>query len=219
MASKRSGESCRCVPLRLQFEIAYTTEHEGFIVEDTYEKKKEQLAPPTAPKSIEKKLEVERTRRERENEVIVNLGGSFIAAGSLAAPKPTAAGVRLDRIDEVDSRNSSLEVDMGRLNIQNKGKSRTGGRASLETVIESVQSGASTASNEESYTSKKLAHVMTNERAVKVLNRIEQKLAGNDMLGGKRGVKVEDQVQFLIEEATSHENLSQGYPLGWLPTW
>jgi len=55
-----------------------------------------------------------------------------------------------------------------------------------------------------------------NEKAVEVINRVESKLRGTDF--GHVILKVEDQVQKLIEQATSHENLSQLY-IGWCPFW
>jgi FKBP12-rapamycin complex-associated protein len=47
---------------------------------------------------------------------------------------------------------------------------------------------------------------------VQVINRVESKLRGTDF--GEGILKVESQVQKLIEQATSHENLAQLY-IGW----
>jgi len=57
-----------------------------------------------------------------------------------------------------------------------------------------------------------------NVKALKVLGRIEDKLTGKDF-GKETGVlDVPDQVQQLIQQATSHINLCQCYS-GWCPFW
>lgn len=214
--------------------------HAIIAAEDTYDEKRDQAVPPpiatdrpTSSRPLEKSLATE--RRRKETEVVVNLGGSFIAAGSLADPK-TPRG--LPMVEEENQRGSgSIDVNL----TIDRGKERLG------TVPESIApsttahshgatntgTGTGTAvtggtDGEESYMAKKMAHIMTNERAFKVLNRIEQKLAGTDsQLWGERvgvvgsgpegqaqskAIDVEEQVQYLIEEATKHENLAQG---GW----
>jgi FKBP12-rapamycin complex-associated protein len=54
-----------------------------------------------------------------------------------------------------------------------------------------------------------------NERAVKVITRVHAKLCGRDF---GSAIPVEDQVQRLIAQSTSHENLCQGW-IGWCPLW
>lgn len=49
-----------------------------------------------------------------------------------------------------------------------------------------------------------------------VLDRINQKLTGKDF--GRKSLGIEEQVEKLIKQATSHENLCQAY-LGWCPYW
>ncbi|ORX39339.1 hypothetical protein BD324DRAFT_577344 [Kockovaella imperatae] len=62
---------------------------------------------------------------------------------------------------------------------------------------------------------------ITNSKALHVLTQIERKLAGYgpDKDHKDTILSVKHQVQGLIEEATSVENLAQGYVLGWLPYW
>jgi FKBP12-rapamycin complex-associated protein len=71
------------------------------------------------------------------------------------------------------------------------------------------------------------ANEVLNERAVSVMRRMAAKLTGRD--GGLPGVtgagatdgppdSIEAQVQRLILQATSHENLCQSY-IGWCPFW
>eukprot|EP00298_Acanthocystis_sp_HF-20_P015221 c21063_g2_i2.p1 GENE.c21063_g2_i2~~c21063_g2_i2.p1 ORF type:complete len:1228 (+),score=606.75 c21063_g2_i2:74-3685(+) len=60
------------------------------------------------------------------------------------------------------------------------------------------------------------AKEMLNRKALEVTNRVEAKLRGTDF--GGPVLKVENQVDKLIEQATNHENLSQLY-LGWCPFW
>eukprot|EP00298_Acanthocystis_sp_HF-20_P015218 c21063_g1_i3.p1 GENE.c21063_g1_i3~~c21063_g1_i3.p1 ORF type:complete len:138 (+),score=58.60 c21063_g1_i3:44-457(+) len=55
-----------------------------------------------------------------------------------------------------------------------------------------------------------------NQKALEVIDRVEAKLRGTDF--GQIVLKVEDQVEKLIEQATSHDNLSQLY-VGWCPFW
>ena len=56
-----------------------------------------------------------------------------------------------------------------------------------------------------------------NQIAKIVLERISDKLNGTDFNKNEE-LKVKEQVRRLIEQATSHENLSQSY-LGWCPFW
>jgi FKBP12-rapamycin complex-associated protein len=56
-----------------------------------------------------------------------------------------------------------------------------------------------------------------NERAVAVIARINSKLTGKDF-GEHVTLDVQSQVQRLVEQATSHENLCQCY-IGWCPFW
>ena len=55
-----------------------------------------------------------------------------------------------------------------------------------------------------------------NEKAVEVITRVQQKLTGTDFTDKK--LTVDEQVAKLIDQATSTENLSQGY-FGWCPFW
>jgi len=55
-----------------------------------------------------------------------------------------------------------------------------------------------------------------NERAVTVIRRVEKKLTGRDF--GASILDVREQVNKLIEQATSTDNLCQCY-LGWCPFW
>eukprot|EP01113_Clastostelium_recurvatum_P006582 TRINITY_DN1298_c0_g1_i1.p1 TRINITY_DN1298_c0_g1~~TRINITY_DN1298_c0_g1_i1.p1 ORF type:complete len:2380 (+),score=927.36 TRINITY_DN1298_c0_g1_i1:62-7201(+) len=55
-----------------------------------------------------------------------------------------------------------------------------------------------------------------NERALNVINRVNKKLTGRDF--GNDVLEVPQQVQRLIDQATSHENLCQCY-IGWCPFW
>ena len=50
-----------------------------------------------------------------------------------------------------------------------------------------------------------------------VLERVSDKLKGTDFNKNEE-LKIYDQIQRLIRQATSHENLSQSY-LGWCPFW
>lgn len=62
------------------------------------------------------------------------------------------------------------------------------------------------------------AHPQLNEKALSVIDRVKKKLAGRDFDGGSRVLTVDAQVDRLIHQATSHENLCQLY-YGWCPFW
>ena len=55
-----------------------------------------------------------------------------------------------------------------------------------------------------------------NERAVRVIRRVENKLTGREFGGDE--LTVAEQVHKLIEQATSHQNLCQCY-VGWCAFW
>ncbi|CCI39855.1 unnamed protein product [Albugo candida] len=57
-----------------------------------------------------------------------------------------------------------------------------------------------------------------NEKAVAVIRRVQAKLTGRDFEGEGDILDVGAQVQRLIDQATSHENLCQCY-IGWCPFW
>jgi len=56
----------------------------------------------------------------------------------------------------------------------------------------------------------------TNEKALQVTNRIQNKLTGKDF--PPRVLDVTEQVNMLIKQATDIENLCQSY-IGWSPYW
>ncbi|XP_015906953.1 serine/threonine-protein kinase mTOR [Parasteatoda tepidariorum] len=56
-----------------------------------------------------------------------------------------------------------------------------------------------------------------NEKAVQIINRVQDKLTGRDFDPG-RILEIDEQVDLLIRQATSHENLCQSY-IGWCPFW
>jgi FKBP12-rapamycin complex-associated protein len=56
-----------------------------------------------------------------------------------------------------------------------------------------------------------------NKRAVAITQRVRLKLTGNDF-PHEKSLTVDRQVQLLIEQATSHQNLCQCY-IGWCPFW
>jgi len=58
---------------------------------------------------------------------------------------------------------------------------------------------------------------LVNEKALKVIERVSAKLRGKDF-SPKETLTVPEQVQRLIDQATSHENLCQCY-IGWCPFW
>lgn len=57
-----------------------------------------------------------------------------------------------------------------------------------------------------------------NSKAVAVIERVNDKLTGHDFGNYNRVCSVNSQVEQLIKQATSHENLCQCY-IGWCPFW
>ena len=61
--------------------------------------------------------------------------------------------------------------------------------------------------------------VALNEKALQVIQRVRQKLTGKDFVTATGDpLNVNDQVERLIDQATSYENLTQCY-IGWCPFW
>ncbi|XP_050511015.1 serine/threonine-protein kinase Tor [Diabrotica virgifera virgifera] len=56
-----------------------------------------------------------------------------------------------------------------------------------------------------------------NKKAVAIINRVRDKLTGNDF-SAEESLTIEKQVDLLIQQATSNENLCQCY-IGWCPFW
>jgi len=56
-----------------------------------------------------------------------------------------------------------------------------------------------------------------NTKAIAVINRVRDKLTGSDFNPSKP-LDIHPQVDLLVEQATSHENLCQCY-IGWCPFW
>lgn len=56
-----------------------------------------------------------------------------------------------------------------------------------------------------------------NKKALAVVNRVRDKLTGRDFDSAVTS-EVPQQVDLLIQQATSHENLCQSY-IGWCPFW
>lgn len=116
----------------------------------------------------------QRQQQRQETEVVVNLGGSFIAAGSLA-----------DKVDDrLKSGHASAErtsgtdihIDLGARDITQRLE-----QTRLQTVKEESLDTTTTREGEDSYLAKQMEYVMTNERAFKVLDRIEKKLSGQSL--------------------------------------
>lgn len=57
-----------------------------------------------------------------------------------------------------------------------------------------------------------------NKRALAIINRVRDKLTGRDFPNIDETVSVQKQVDLLIQQATSNENLCQCY-VGWCPFW
>lgn len=62
-----------------------------------------------------------------------------------------------------------------------------------------------------------LPHEGLNKKALAVVNRVRDKLTGRDF-DANVTLDVPSQVDLLIKQATSHENLCQCY-IGWCPFW
>ena len=85
-----------------------------------------------------------------------------------------------------------------------------------EDVSESTRASASVAGSYLASTSE-FPTESRNKKAVGVINRVRDKLTGRDFDPGIT-LDVNQQVDLLIKQATSHENLCQCY-IGWCPFW
>ena len=74
-----------------------------------------------------------------------------------------------------------------------------------------------------------LLNEVLNKKALEVISRVQEKLTGRDQVqyrigavapsgGDEEPLTVKEQVNRLISEATSHENLCQCW-IGWCPFW
>jgi len=58
-----------------------------------------------------------------------------------------------------------------------------------------------------------------NKRALAIVSRVRDKLTGRDFPYETEGtLSIQRQVELLVQQATSHENLCQCY-IGWCPFW
>ena len=98
-----------------------------------------------------------------------------------------------------------------------RGRSRLG--ASSTTAGSKMSGGNSSGSGVSSGSMKKDAVPigMLNQKAISVTSRVRDKLTGRDF-GNDEPLDARTQVNKLILQATSHENLSQCY-IGWCPFW
>lgn len=173
---------------------------------------------------------------EPQRDITINLGGSFIAPGSV---RHTQRSVLLSVAEEgsvlsapEDSLQDSLDRQLktAKTNAAHLGKGivqedscdvapsevcpadgKTG------AVIGSTTTNNSASAGTDPYVLR-MANIMTNERALKVLNAIERRLSGYEF-NAEIAQDAESHVQTLIEEATDPANLAQGYVIGWQPAW
>ncbi|XP_076451616.1 serine/threonine-protein kinase mTOR-like isoform X2 [Babylonia areolata] len=92
------------------------------------------------------------------------------------------------------------------------GESQEGGG----DLVESLE-GQSTEGHDLPADSVNIPTEVMNKKAVNIINRVRDKLTGRDF-GTEDPVDVQRQVELLIQQATSHENLCQCY-IGWCPFW
>eukprot|EP01119_Soliformovum_irregulare_P019910 TRINITY_DN6394_c0_g1_i2.p1 TRINITY_DN6394_c0_g1~~TRINITY_DN6394_c0_g1_i2.p1 ORF type:complete len:736 (-),score=240.02 TRINITY_DN6394_c0_g1_i2:105-2312(-) len=83
-----------------------------------------------------------------------------------------------------------------------------------------VSSGRDRRSNSQlpSFSSADSMPEILNRRALQVIKRVSRKLTGRDFGDGSEVLNVGDQVNKLIQQATSHDNLCQCF-VGWCPFW
>ncbi|XP_065216693.1 serine/threonine-protein kinase mTOR isoform X2 [Planococcus citri] len=112
-----------------------------------------------------------------------------------------------------------------------KGSNSTPSAPSVSAVSEAVNSDADTLSDAAANSSLNIAKKQLsessgeaqqqpealNKKALVIITRVREKLTGHDF-DKKSAVSVEKQVELLIKQATSNENLCQCY-IGWCPFW
>ena len=89
----------------------------------------------------------------------------------------------------------------------------------LESVQHEVPNRKMTTNIEQLHSMEKGSHEpeALNKKAVSIINRVRDKLTGKDF-PNRDVLDVKTQVELLIDQATSYENLCQGY-IGWCPFW
>lgn len=156
---------------------------------------------------------ISRRRAPARTEIAIDLGGSFIAPGSVHQPDIGPTDAVLEDDDSIDR-----ELSVARRNAASL--------AQIAQPMDAPNSNSKLASSSNSVPRSdpyvaKMATTMTNKRALEVLTAIERRLSGHEYADETTGhpQEVEEYVQRLIEEATKPENLAQGYVIGWQPAW
>lgn len=172
-----------------------------------------EAAQDDVPMTKPRRMSVSRRRAPAQAEIAIDLGGSFIAPGSVrhVNDAPVQAVLDGDDDDSIDR-----ELSVARRNA-----------ASLAQMGQSPAPPSSDLASSSNFVPRsdpyvaKMATTMTNKRALEVLTAIERRLSGYEFADETSGSpqEVEAYVQRLIEEATKPENLAQGYVIGWQPAW
>jgi FKBP12-rapamycin complex-associated protein len=143
---------------------------------------------------------------------------SPVAGGLVGMPPPDApaalAGAR--DLDDNDDDDSVEEVPSEAV----VAAAAAAAAAAAELKSKAGDDDATTAPDDEEEAEDEVIPEVLNERALSVINRVQNKLTGRDFgpSNSEAALDVAEQVQRLIVQATSHENLAQLY-VGWCGCW
>jgi FKBP12-rapamycin complex-associated protein len=119
--------------------------------------------------------------------------------------------VGIEESKELERGQNAPGTDKKRASMYPHGRRNSVDAGILQMKLERSSSASMDVLHEPSVVSERL-----NERALKVIRRVDSKLRGRDF--GKAQIPVAEQVDRLVKQATSHENLCQSWT-GWCAFW
>ena len=144
---------------------------------------------------------------------VASLGKSGGAVGDLATPAAVAMATAAHERSLSLSRRNSLAPSLRASLEESFGYNSANSPSSLSSM---ARQHALDVSSRFYATGGSVEPEALNERAIRVIHRVDDKLTGREF--GKEELSVSSQVQRLIEAATAHQNLCQCF-VGWCPFW
>jgi len=140
------------------------------------------------------------------------------------SPEKNEVPEKMEEVTEMETTVDSTDIEISTETTENesdhngesspeKGDNQT--TTNVKTSLDDLSKRISSKKTQDKENEEVIREVL-NEKALSVIDRINKKLNGRDF--SKDRLDVSDQVNRLIEQAMSHENLSQCY-VGWCPFW
>ena len=144
---------------------------------------------------------------------VASLGKSGGAVGDLATPAAVAMATAAHERSLSLSRRNSLAPSLRASLEESFGYNSANSPSSLSSMAR--QRTRSMSAHDSMLLEGSVEPEALNERAIRVIHRVDDKLTGREF--GKEELSVSSQVQRLIEAATAHQNLCQCF-VGWCPS-